>query len=368
MRIGIITFHRAINYGAVLQTYALQKFLNVSNYDAEVIDYRCEHMENFYKTFTIKDKSVKQIIRGMLNFKNTYKKKREFYRFLDQNVRISTEVYDKFNIDKANLRYDKFITGSDQVFNFACTDFDKTYFLQFVKNCDNKLSYAASFGMKEIPDSYVNDYKSMLSTFSELSIRENAGQQIVKKLTGKDSELSVDPVFLLTAEEWEKLAKKPKLKNYILIYKLNTSNLIFDFARKLSKLTGRKIVALNFDVVDQMKTPDIKGVYSASVEEFLGYIKYADYVVTNSFHGTAFSVIFHKDFYVEALQKDFKPNDRVESLLCLTGLDGCKVKTLEDCRLNVSRDFNFADDQIRKQYIKTNQYFERVLNEDGRSF
>ena len=100
MRIGIITFHRAINYGAVLQTYALQKFLNVSNYDAEVIDYRCEHMENFYKTFTIKDKSVKQIIRGMLNFKNTYKKKREFYRFLDQNVRISTEVYDKFNIDK----------------------------------------------------------------------------------------------------------------------------------------------------------------------------------------------------------------------------------------------------------------------------
>ena len=98
------------------------------------------------------------------------------------------------------------------------------------------------------------------------------------------------------------------------------------------------------------------------------YIKYADYVVTNSFHGTAFSVIFHKDFYVEALQKDFKPNDRVESLLCLTGLDGCKVKTLEDCRLNVSRDFNFADDQIRKQYIKTNQYFERVLNEDGRSF
>lgn len=96
MRIGIITFHRAINYGAVLQTYALQKFLNVSNYDAEVIDYRCEHMENFYKTFTIKDKSVKQIIRGMLNFKNTYKKKREFYRFLDQNVRISTEVYDKF--------------------------------------------------------------------------------------------------------------------------------------------------------------------------------------------------------------------------------------------------------------------------------
>lgn len=133
------------------------------------------------------------------------------------------------------------------------------------------------------------------------------------------------------------------------------------------QVSGRSNIT-DFEEVVKLDTQYIKGVYSASVEEFLGYIKYADYVVTNSFHGTAFSVIFHKDFYVEALQKDFKPNDRVESLLCLTGLDECKVKTLEDCRLNVSRDFNFADDQIRKQYIKTKQYFERVLNEDGRSF
>lgn len=80
-------------------------------------------------------------------------------------------------------------------------------------------------------------------------------------------------------------------------------------------------------------------------------------------------ITFHRAInYGAVLQTYALQNDRVESLLCLTGLDGCKVKTLEDCRLNVSRDFNFADDQIRKQYIKTNQYFERVLNEDGRSF
>ena len=77
-----------------------------------------------------------------------------------------------------------------------------------------------------------------------------------------------------------------------MIYKLNTSNLLFDFARKLAKMTNTKIVALNFDIVDQMKTPDIKGLFSTSIEEFLGYFKYADYVVTNSFHGTAFSIIF----------------------------------------------------------------------------
>lgn len=363
-KIGIITFHRAINYGAALQTYALQKYLNDSNYDAEVIDYRCDHMENLYKVLTIKNKSIKQIIRGIINFGFAYNKKNKFYKFLNHNVRISTKVYDKTNIIESNAQYDKFITGSDQVFNYACSQFDKNYFLDFVKNVEKKFSYAASFGMKIIPEQYIVEYKRLLSTFSELSIRETTGQNIVKNLLGKKTELSLDPVFLLNKEKWEQLAKKPKKEHYILIYKLNTSNLIFDFARKLSKITGAKIIALNFDLVDQLKTPDIKGVYAASVEEFLGYFKYADYVVTNSFHGTAFSVIFHKNFYVEALQKDFKPNDRVESLLNLTKLTSCKITKLDDCKLKVDRDFNEADFLIMQQQIIAKQYLERVLNEN----
>ena len=151
MKIGIMTFHRAINYGAVLQTYALQKYLNDSGYDAEVIDYRCDHMENFYKILSVKNKSIKQVIRGLLNFIYVYKKKSRFYGFLDQNVKISSKIYDKSNIGESNNEYDKFITGSDQVFNYACSQFDKNYFLEFVKNYDKKYSYAASFGMKEVP-------------------------------------------------------------------------------------------------------------------------------------------------------------------------------------------------------------------------
>ena len=368
MKIGIMTFHRAINYGAVLQTYALQKYLNDSGYDAEVIDYRCDHMENFYKILSVKNKSIKQVIRGLLNFIHVYKKKSRFYGFLDQNVKISSKIYDKSNIGESNNEYDKFITGSDQVFNYACSQFDKNYFLEFVKNYDKKYSYAASFGMKEVPCEYAEEYKKLLSTFHELSIRETDGQQIVKTLVGKETELSMDPVFLLGREDWERLAKKPKIEHFILIYKLNTSNLLFDFARKLAKMTNTKIVALNFDIVDQMKTPDIKGLFSTSIEEFLGYFKYADYVVTNSFHGTAFSIIFHKNLYVEALQKDFKPNDRVESLLNLTDLNVCKIKTLEDCVLDINRDFSMADEQINKKCAEAKQYLERIMNENYRMF
>lgn len=363
IKIGIITFHRAINYGAVLQTYALQKYLNSHNYNAEVIDYRCDYMENFYKIFSLKNKSIKQIIRGVMNFGFAYKKKRNFYNFLKQNIKISAKTYNKANIVTSNNQYDKFITGSDQVFNYACSNFDKNYFLDFVQDSRKKFSYAASFGMKVIPKQYIEEYKILLSTFAKLSIRETTGQDIIRGLLGKETELSLDPVFLLNKREWEDLAKKPKENRYILIYKLNTSDLIFDFARKLSKLTGIKIVALNFDLVDQLKTTDIKGIYAASIEEFLGYFKYADYVVTNSFHGTAFSIIFHKNFYVEALQKDFKPNDRVESLLNLTKLNSCKIKTIDDCKLKVDRNFSESDSQILQQQAIAKEYFERILNE-----
>lgn len=366
MKTGIITFHRAINYGAILQTYALQRYLNEHGYDAEVIDYRCEYMERFYKTMSIKNKSVKQVIRGLLNFGYAYNKKKAFYNFLYQNVKISSTVYNDRNIGDANKVYDKFITGSDQVFNYACSRFDKNYFLEFVQKPEKKLSYAASFGMKKIPDKYEEEYKRLLSSFYELSIRETDGQHIVKTLLGRETELTTDPVFLLEKKDWEKLARKPKIEHYILIYKLNTSNLIFDFARKLSKITGLKIVALNFDIVDQIKTPDIRGIASASVEEFLGYFKYADYIVTNSFHGTAFSIIFQRPFYVEALQKDFKPNDRVESLLNSTELNICKIKTLNDCEINIKRNFNLADSKMKEQRMKADKYIERILNESKR--
>ena len=126
--------------------------------------------------------------------------------------------------------------------------------MNFVQNSEKKFSYAASFGMKKVPEKYVNDYKKLLSSFHELSIRETDGQNIVKDLLGRETELSSRSRIFIENRKLGKTCEKPKLENYILIYKLNTSNIIFDFARKLAKLTGKKIVALNFDVVDQIKT------------------------------------------------------------------------------------------------------------------
>lgn len=245
MKIGVITFHRAINYGAALQTYALQRAISDLGFDTEVIDYRCEHMENLYKLIGgFKQKTFKQNIRGFINLIPSWKKMNSFRSMIASHTKLSPVAYDSQSITTANQRYDVFITGSDQVFNYACSDFDKNYFLSFVKDPRKINSYAASFGISEIPQEYKSEYTRLLNRFNHLSVREESGRRIVRELTGKDCALHVDPVFLLDAAEWSKLAKDPGIDNYILIYRLNKSNIIDNLPESWQRRQGRKLSIL----------------------------------------------------------------------------------------------------------------------------
>ncbi len=168
MKVGVITFHRAINYGAVLQTYALQKALKGLGFDSEVIDYRCDHMEELYKLIGgFSTKSVKQNIRSFMNYFPAKRKMKSFRSLVNENMKLSP-VYDSATINQSNERYDIFITGSDQVFNYACSDFDKNYFLSFVDDEQKINSYAASFGISDIPVEYRAEYARLLSRFNHI--------------------------------------------------------------------------------------------------------------------------------------------------------------------------------------------------------
>lgn len=365
MKIGVITFHRAINYGAALQTYALQRAISDLGFDTEVIDYRCDHMENLYKLIGgFKQKTFKQNIRGLINLIPSWKKMKSFRSLIASHTKLSPVVYDSKSIVTANQCYDVFITGSDQVFNYACSNFDKNYFLSFVEETRKINSYAASFGISEIPQEYKGEYTRLLNRFNHISVREESGRRIVRELTGKDCALHVDPVFLLDSSEWSKLAKDPGIDNYILIYRLNKSNIIDDFARKLAKKTGKRVINIGQDLIDKIKNPDFGGDLSTSVEEFLGLFKYADYVVTNSFHGTAFSVIFNRKMYVETKQKDFKKNDRAENLLKLTGLTDSIISTLDDCNLDIIRDFEHAKSVLSSERESALSYLRGICSNE----
>lgn len=365
MRVGVITFHRAINYGAALQTYALQKALLCLGVDVELIDYRCEYMEKLYKPIGgFNQKMIKQNIRSIINFIPYKRKVKSFREMMSDNLNLSAKVYDSSSISSANDRYDVFITGSDQVFNYACSRFDKNYFLSFVQDERKIFSYAASFGVESIPEQYRHEYRKLLNRFNGISVREESGRSMVWDLLGRECNVHVDPVFLLDTEDWSRLAKRPKATGYILIYRLNKSNIINDFARKLAEKTGKRIINVGQDIIDRIKNPDFDGSIGTSVEEFLGLIKYADYVVTNSFHGTALSIIFKRNFYVETKQKDFKKNDRAEHLLKLTGLTGSSIESVDDCILNVPRDFYFADTVLQKEKQAAMDYLREMCSNE----
>ena len=225
MKLGILTFHRATNYGAILQSYALNKYLLDRNMDTEIIDYRDNKVDNEYKIF-YKKSSLRRKIRGLVYLPITYKKNKKFEKFRNSYIRISKEKYNPQNIINSNNKYDFFITGSDQVFNYKLTNFDKNYFLNFTNDTNKKLSYAASLGMDKIPEDKEKEYSKLLSDFKRISIREVQNKKLVEKITNKEVSINIDPTFLIDRDQWKKIAILPKEKDYILIFTMQINKIL----------------------------------------------------------------------------------------------------------------------------------------------
>ena len=317
MKVGIIIFHRAINYGAVLQAYALQTVIKKLGHNVEMIDYRCTLLENQYSAYqAIKNsKSLKYTI--YLFLKKLYpmvKKKINVEKFIDKYLNLSQPYY-KNSIKKAEGIYDKVFTGSDQVWNYNHADFDKTYFLDFISDTSKKCSYSASIGVSELPDYVVEDYQRLLGTFGNLSVREISGKRIINNiLPEKEVEVSIDPTLLLDKEAWEKVADKNRFKqNYVLVYELIPSDSLVEYAKKIAKEKNIKVFRISSDM---KKVRGVKNLYGVSPQEFVQLIANAQVVCTNSFHGTAFSLNFNKCMYVELLKAPYeKLNARILDLL-----------------------------------------------------
>lgn len=321
MKIGILTFHRAVNYGAVLQAYALQKAIGGLGAQAEMIDYHNRYIESCYDPYSLQGNKIKALLKIVLLGRLRSKKNKSFAHFSEKYMNLSAAHYeDSEALKKAEPLYDAFVTGSDQVWNTDCADFDPAYFLTFVKDQNKKNSYAASFGFTTVPEGYGAEYKKRLSGYRNISVREESGKQIIKQVTGRDVPVVLDPTLLLTEKDWSAVAARVPQKGYILVYTVLHSDGLLDYARKLSKEKGLPVLYLNDK---SFENRDITYIRGASPEDFLGYFRYAEYVVTNSFHGTVFSTIFKRPFASEIrVAKEGKPckNERSEQLLCSLGI------------------------------------------------
>lgn len=339
-RIGVITFHNYDNYGAILQSYALQKKLRELGTYPEIIDYICQYISNPFRLVNLKEKGLFNYIYGAIGHICYIPRRRKCNQFR-KHMKYSEPVT-KGNMRAVSGKYDIYIAGSDQVWDYKLTNFDQTYFLDFPEKGKKKCSYAASIGEHIPPEQFRNDYSRLLNDFDEILVREDYGADIVNELTGKKPEVVCDPTLLLTADEWNKLLKEPKIRGkYILVYQLGINPEIVNFAKRLKKETGYRIVYIPFPLVGLLKC---RCEITVGPAEWMGLFKNAEYVISDSFHGVVFSLLFNRKFFAKA--DGHHKNRRVEQLLKLVNLSDRTMNDVSDEQLTEEIDFTYANEQI----------------------
>lgn len=323
MKIGVITIQRSeVNFGACLQSYALWKFISNLGHDCEVIDLLRPCHSDY-----IPSPSFGEIITSSSHFLDIIKK--IYLRLIKQTKNSSGfEKYHQFN-NKVRYSpcyksveelynnppaYDILITGSDQVWNPGMPFINEPYFLTFSAK-RKKISYASSFGVGAIPDNESNNYRKWLTDYSFLSTREQSGAEIIERLIGKRPQVVVDPTFLLTKEQWRK-EQYPYIglipKNYILLYMLHYSEELLLHAERIAHDKGLPLyfVLSENRKVKSQSTIQLNGIGPA---EWMWLIDNSSLLITNSFHGSAFSIIFNTPLAV-FLEKGNPTNTRIEGL------------------------------------------------------
>ncbi len=331
IRIGILTFHRAHNYGAVLQCYALQEFLKSLGYESVVIDYNNRTLWQWYdwfKTYEIiacfqkPSKILKRLIKLPLNWYKRYFRYYNIKKFQERllNLEPVQNILAK--------PFDIILIGSDQVWNTELTNgFDPYYWGTFdCPNCTIIATYAASLkkyweGEEKVVA--INNIKKLKS----VAVRES---KLAQFLIQSDSELRPivvpDPVFLLSDKIWSQCAIKPKIKApYVLYYQVVASEKVYNEAKKIARNNNKQLVVISAEI-DKRNSPISR---NASPFEFIGWIKYADLVITSSFHATAFSIIFEKDFY--CLKLNMGPDNRISDVLKMFDLSERLISSADDC-------------------------------------
>lgn len=363
-KVGLLTFHKANNYGAFLQAYALRTYLNgTGRVQADFVNYDNENIGGAYKPSRLlkyKGNFLKKVAVFVLLYRDIKKRNVLFERFQREKLNINGKELSRQELNTLNGKFDMFIAGSDQVWNDDLTNNDTAYFLDFVGDGAKKYSYAASIG-KSLNEEGLEKFKSLLADFDGVSLRE---QDSVDELKGAgiDCRLCVDPVFLLGKDRWKEFSQYKERKDYVLFFMMGNSKTALpamEFAKKQAEKSGLDIVYLA-DREKWYKYRDLSHFGVADPSEFVGLIENAKLVVTNSFHATAFSVILQKDFFVET---QVMRNNRILGLLEMCGLESrglVKGKSAENAG---TIDWDDVQSRLDKYAESSKEYLEDITGD-----
>lgn len=324
MKIDIVTLHRAQNYGSVLQAFALQKQIEKLGHQAYILDYYPERYTNKGLLKRLKNKSSRfnnplvLLIAKLLIYPSYLKKGIQFNKFMHY---LNLEKPSFATNEEGMGRFtdaDAYCAGSDQIWNSHWNEgVEKALFLDFVPKGKLCFSYAASIGLSNIPANEIDETKLLLDKFEFLSLREDKGVELVRELGRTDAVQCLDPTLLMSKEEWSLYADDSyKGKEYVLTYNLHHDPEIDKCAKAIASKYHLQIRNISYNWHDIVRHGHLD--WCPTVEGFLGLIKNAKYVVADSFHATAFSIIFEKSFVVITPEV---ASSRLSSLLKMLGLD-----------------------------------------------
>lgn len=374
MKVGIITFHNVINYGASLQALALQESICKKAKEVSIVNYTPKDVFVPYKPFSLtKIKryakislklSIKSIASDIRHFWFIRKKNKAFDKFGKKYFNYSGEACQTLDkLKKVLPDYDVCFAGSDQIWNPDITcGFDSAYFLDFGKKDMVRASYAASIGRDNFNLNEKQELSEYLKRFDYISTREKAAENILETLTEKPIDVVLDPTLLLNANDWCKLLSIPSQnKGYIFVYTLYSNPKLDQFVEKLSKLKNLPVVTMKPRRVYSKETERHP---LADPREFVSLIANAQYVVTNSFHGTAFSVNFSKNFITFTSEKR---NARITDLLKTLGISERAVADYKDELLDMEDiDYEKVQNKLNDERKKSEEYIDLVLERTGK--
>lgn len=350
MKIGILTFHNALNYGAVLQCYALQHYLQAKGHDVEVIDYRIpfiEEQKQFLSKTELRRRGFVAFLRyfiiRLLVWPAWRKTIHVFHQFMASQLHLSPRAATAADIPTG---YDCILFGSDQIWSpKLCRGFDPVFWGQFAKHGARFVSYAASIGeTSELDKTGWHEVAQRIKAFDAVSVREKSLQLALQEHCGASATVCLDPTLLVDASVFDKIAVRPEEQDYVFLFNVIDDPAASQFARQLANQLGTAVVVRG-QAKPQLKSRRDKLVTlkeAMSPEEFLGYIKHARCVVANSFHAIALSIVFQKDCY--ALKS--RRSGRVEGLLSSLGLADRIVRATEPLGTISSIDYKAVGERL----------------------
>lgn len=325
MKIGIYTIHACNNFGALLQAYATARFINDLGHQSEIVNVvtSAEEKKMQYKFPWTNIKGVINNFYAIFNPEVQRKKKNfEIFRSL---LPLSDRYKSYEEVKNKTPQYDIHLVGSDQVWNLESGMREGFYFLPFLPKTSFRMSYASSFGNVDAVKNYSKEIKNYLTSFTHISVREQDACYYLKNEVGLEASCVLDPIFLLDATQWGKIAGEHQIVkgDYILYYGFDTNKTCAEAISLLRKNFKIPVIGISVSLHSPYKFD--RFLQEAGPSEFLNLIKNAKFIFTSSFHGMAFSIVFRKDFAV------LRHGSRMSRMMSLLNYFNIEDRVISDC-------------------------------------